>query len=185
MVAMVVLPMALAYLMFKTGWGMPVNTVNKGALLTPPQPLGSLRLVADNDGWQRLYPAETKKWRIMVPIPAACQAACRQHLFTTRQVHIRLAEKAHRVERILLALDGVSPQQKQQLLAEHPNILWFDSSRFALTDWLADTAIAAEAIESHYFLIDQEGFAMMRYGIDNTGQDLLEDLKKLLKYTYE
>ena len=53
----------------------------------------------------------------MVPISANCDAACQQNLFITRQVHIRLAEKAARVERILLALENIPEQQKQKMLA--------------------------------------------------------------------
>ena len=185
MLAMVVLPMLIAYTMFKTGWGIPTGTVNKGLLLAPPQSVSSLSLTENNDALQRLYPAEKKQWRIMVPVTANCEAACQQNLYVTRQVHIRLAEKAARVERILLAIDKIPEEQKQQLLSEHPNILWLDSSRAALADWLTDTDFPVEQGSDHYFLIDQEGFAMMSYNTQHTGQDLLDDIKKLLKYTYE
>jgi len=144
-----------------------------------------LNLADSSDSLKRLYPAETKKWRIMVPISANCEAACQKNLFITRQVHIRLAEKAPRVERIFLALDGVSAQQKQQLLVEHPNVLWLDSSQAALVNWLTNTAMATVQVDKRYFLIDQDGFGMMSYSAEHTGQELLEDLKKLLKYTYE
>ena len=185
MLAMVVLPMVIAYTMFKTGWGIPTGTINKGLLLAPPQSVSSLSLTENNDALQRLYPAEKKQWRIMVPVAANCEAACQQNLYVTRQVHIRLAEKAARVERILLAIDEIPEEQKQQLLSEHPNILWLDSSRAALADWLTDTDFPVEQSSDHYFLIDQEGFAMMSYNTQHTGQDLLDDIKKLLKYTYE
>ena len=117
--AIVVLPMVAAYVMFKTGWGMPTHTINKGVLLTPPQPIDSLDLAGNNEALQRLYPAEKKQWRIMIPISADCDTTCQQNLFITRQVHIRLAEKAPRVERILLALEGVPEEQKQKILADH------------------------------------------------------------------
>ena len=185
MLAIIVLPMVAAYIMFKTGWGMPTDTINKGMLLTSPQPVSELNLAADDKTLQDLYPAEKKQWRIMVPVSALCEAVCQQNLFITRQVHIRLAEKAPRVERILLALEEIPAQQKQQLLAEHPNILWLNSSQAELASWLADTNAAAMPLDQHYFLIDQDGFAMMTYNNQHTGQDLLDDLKKLLKYTYE
>ena len=184
-VAIIVLPMVIAYIMFKTGWGMPTDTINKGMLLAPPQPVSKLELVADDKTLQGLYPAEKKRWRIMVPVSASCKATCQKNLFITRQVHIRLAEKAPRVERILLALGDVPEEQKQRLLAEHPNILWLDSSRTALTNWLAETNLAAIQPDEHYFLIDQDGFAMMAYNAEHSGQNLLDDLKRVLKYTYE
>jgi hypothetical protein len=183
--AIVLSPMIVSYFMFKTGWGMPTNTINKGDLLTPPQSVKMLNLADNSDSLQRLYPAGIKKWRILVPISANCEAACQKNLFITRQVHIRLAEKVSRVERILLALDEVSAQQKQQLLVDHPNVLWLPSSRVELVNWLANTEIPAAQVDKRYFLIDQDGFAMMSYSAEHTGQDLLEDLTKLLKYTYE
>ena len=183
--AIIVLPMIVAYIMFKTGWGMPTDTINKGILLTPPQPVSDLNLAENDNTLKYLYPAEKKQWRIMVPVPAHCEVACQQNLFVTRQVHIRLAEKAPRVERILLALEGVSVEQKQQLLVEHPNVLWLNSSQDALANWLADNDLVSTPLDNRYFLVDQDGFAMMSYSHENTGQDLLDDVKKLLKYTYE
>ena len=185
MLAIVLVPMIAAYVMFKTGWGMPAETINKGILLVPPQPVSELNLAENDKILSRLYPAEKKQWRIMVPVMANCEAACQQNLFITRQAHIRLAEKAYRVERILLTLDEVSPQQKQQLLEKHPNVRWLDSSRTALTNWLADTNLAATQPDKYYFLIDQDGFAMMVYNTEHSGQNLLDDLKRVLKYTYE
>ena len=185
MLAIVLVPMIAAYVMFKTGWGMPAETINKGILLVPPQPVSELNLAENDKTLSRLYPAEKKQWRIMVPVTANCEAACQQNLFITRQAHIRLAEKAYRVERILLTLDEVSPQQKQQLLEKHPNVRWLDSSRTALTNWLADTNLAATQPDKYYFLIDQDGFAMMAYNTEHSGQNLLDDLKRVLKYTYE
>ena len=56
--AIIVLPMIAAYVMFKTGWGMPTYTINKGLLLTPPQPVSNLNLAEKNDKLRHLYPAE-------------------------------------------------------------------------------------------------------------------------------
>ena len=185
MLAIVLVPMIAAYVMFKTGWGMPAETINKGILLVPPQPVIELNLAENDKTLRRLYPAEKKQWRIIVPVTANCEAACQQNLFITRQAHIRLAEKAYRVERILLALENISEQRKEKILVEHPNVLWLDSSRTALTNWLADTNLAATQLDKYYFLIDQDGFAMMAYNTEHSGQNLLDDLKKVLKYTYE
>jgi cytochrome oxidase Cu insertion factor (SCO1/SenC/PrrC family) len=125
-----------------------------------------------------------KKWRLLVPVPAACADTCQKNLYTTRQVHIRLAEKAYRVERIILSLDELRPTLLKQLANEHPNTLRIESSEDRFFEWLA-SANFVESVEQYYYLIDQEGFAMMRYNASHTGQNLLDDIKKLLKFTYD
>ena len=180
----ILLPMLLAYLIFKTGWGMPSETTNKGDLLSPPISLKKLVLSKNGELLDNLYPASPKKWRILVPVTQSCDANCEDFLYISRQVHIRLAEKAYRVERILLLLDEFSPEELLSLKQQHPGTLIFYSRSADLANWLAATGLP-KAADQYFYLIDQEGFAMMRYGSSHSGQDLLDDLKKLLKFTYD
>jgi cytochrome oxidase Cu insertion factor (SCO1/SenC/PrrC family) len=178
------LPMALAYIMFKTGWGVSGDTTNKGQLLRPALAIADLALNNGSEELKTLYPANKKKWRILVPVTTGCNKDCQNNLYITRQVHIRLAEKAYRVERILLLLDNLLSDQVKGLEKEHPNSLMVQSSKKNLQQWLNQTE-NKPPVEDSYYLIDQEGYAMMRYSAQNTGHDLLDDIKKLLKYTYE
>jgi cytochrome oxidase Cu insertion factor (SCO1/SenC/PrrC family) len=178
------LPMVVAYFMFKTGWGVSGNTTNKGQLLQPAQAVAELTLSESDDSLKSLYPADKKKWRILVPVTSTCNEHCQSNLYITRQVHIRLAEKAYRLERIFVLLDDVENEKLQKLESEHPNILKVQSSKENLQEWLKSISKDI-VVEDHYYLIDQEGFAMMHYSSANTGHDLLDDIKKLLKFTYE
>ena len=191
--AIILLPMLLAYIMFYTGWGVSGHTTNKGDLLLPPQQIQALGL-AEHGDWgkdgesqrQALiapYSSGDKKWRMLIPVPQDCDQRCENHLYLSRQVHIRLAEKAHRVQRILLLLAPPSVEKKQALEREHPNSLFLQSTPAELNRWLQATALP-EPAEHYFYLIDQEGFAMMRYSRHHSGQDVLDDLKKLLKFTY-
>jgi hypothetical protein len=187
--AVVLLPMLLAYLMHNTGWGIPQGTTNKGTLLSPPQSVKTLSLSDNTEQLVQLYPEhhlpnEHKRWRLMVPVTQGCGKVCKDHLYLTRQVHIRLAEKAYRVERILLLIDDISVDTLRELEKEHPSTLMLRTTREYLQQWLAAVALA-QTPEQHYYLVDQEGFAMMYYGVEQSGQDLLDDLKKLLKYSYD
>lgn len=179
-VLVITLPMIVAYLMYHTGWGIPTGTSNKGILLQP-QPLAELALQNNDSSLADLYPAETKKWRLLVPVSADCQETCQQNLYLTRQVHIRLAEKAYRVERILLLLAPASAETTETLAQDHPGVRIVESNLENLRAWLNSVSEP----EDYYYLIDQGGYAMMRYGNEHSGQNLLDDLKKVLKYTYE
>jgi hypothetical protein len=199
-IAIVTTPMLLAYIMFQTGWGVSSSTTNNGELLTPALPIQELQVLTEDKVFESLFSehvfdetavkkisvnkSNAKKWRLLVPVTTACSDICQKNLYTTRQVHIRLAEKAYRVERIILSLDELSPTLLQQLDNEHPNTLRISSRRDLFSQWLAPAKIA-ESAEQYYYLIDQEGFAMMRYDVSHTGQNLLDDIKKLLKFTYD
>jgi len=192
-------PMLLAYVMYQTGWGISSSTTNKGELLTPALSIQDLQVIDEDNVFEKMFSNTTdnsplnddmtkkstgKKWRLLVPVTEACSDVCQQNLYTTRQVHIRLAEKAYRVERIILSLDELGSELLQRLENEHPNTLRISSSDDLFSQWLAPANIA-ESAEQYYYLVDQEGFAMMRYDVSHTGQDLLDDVKKLLKFTYD
>ncbi|MFT7387395.1 MAG: cytochrome oxidase Cu insertion factor (SCO1/SenC/PrrC family) [Candidatus Endobugula sp.] len=204
-IAIVTSPMLIAYIMYQTGWGVSANTTNKGELINPSLPIKSLLMTseirkidgADIDGksensieeegqglGRELSEEWQKKWRLLVPVSQHCGTVCQKNLYTTRQVHIRLAEKAYRVERIILSLDTLSDELEQQLKEKHPNTRRVDTSAASLADWLAAANMATSA-DNYYYLVDQEGSAMMRYDVSHTGQDLLDDIKKLLKFTYD
>jgi len=204
-IGIVTAPMLIAYIMYQTGWGVSVNTTNNGELISPALPIQALVLSSDgtsngenNAGASgktgnelaalfdkdELSKEWSKKWRLLVPVNQNCTEVCQKNLYTTRQVHIRLAEKAYRVERIILSLDELPSALEQQLREKHPNTRRINTSSASFAQWLAPANIDAAA-NDHYYLVDQEGFAMMRYDSSHTGQNLLDDIKKLLKFTYD
>lgn len=180
----ILLPMVIAWVMYQTGAGIPAATTNKGILLQPPVTVKNLVLNDGDRTLANLYPGEKKRWRMLVPITKNCDRFCAQALYLTRQVHIRLAEKAYRVERILLLLDELDSEALDNLQQQHPETRIVSTQRRDLEVWLGQTPLPDSPLQ-YFYLIDQQGFAMMRYDISHSGQDLLDDLKKLLKYTYD
>ncbi|UTF59126.1 hypothetical protein [Gilvimarinus sp. DA14] len=182
----VALPMIAAYVIYHTGVGMPEGTVNKGKLLQPPQHLPDLPLrFADGGAWD--FAEQPVRWRYVIPGSGSCDQVCRDNLYLTRQVHIRLNEKARRVERYYLLLDGaIEPQFAAYLEKEHPRLRIVEAPRAALNDALAKTNETQNPDRAgRYFLMDQEGYLMMSYGPNTDGADLLKDVKKMLKTSYE
>ncbi len=183
-ILIVVVPMVAAYLIHKAGWSLSSGTTNKGELLQPPIPIQSLG-IKNASLIDELYgDSADKKWRFLVPVSAACDEVCQQNLYTSRQVHIRLAEKAYRVERFLIATDVLPADLQQQLEQEHRNTRRLQTTGQQLSTWLS-SAGAGDNVQDYYYLVDQEGFAMMRYSMANTGHEVLADIKKLLKFTYD
>lgn len=174
-------PMLIAYLVFKTGIGMPTSTINKGVLLSPPQQLDSLRYWAES-GEGYAFTDQPGKWRILIPSEGICDEVCAQNLYVTRQVHTRLNDKYHRVERVFINLNDKLDNAARELLNNrYPQvkILSVDPQKWkamlAQTNWH----------QGQYLLVDQENFAMMFYTQTQTGNDFLADLKRMLKYSRE
>ena len=160
-----------------------LGTTNHGKLLLPVKPVADLTLTdSDGDPWD--WDEHKPKWRILIPSDASCSGDCQDLLYTTRQVHIRLGKYTSRLERILVvtapALDGALAEK---LVVEHPYLKIVHTGAGAVTDWLADTNSPAVPGRSAAVLVDPAGAAMMTYTTDHAGNEILEDLNHLLKYS--
>lgn len=178
----IALPMILALLIYKTGIGKPGSTINEGVLLTPAKQVDTFAH-ADTEGQSLL--ASGKKWRLLIPYGASCDEACLNNLYITRQVHIRLGEKARRVERVMVSLDAMEAD-REKLLLEHPRLRVMPVDSTVFSNWLAETSLPEGSnVLQHYFLVDENGFAMMAYSAEHDGNKLLKDIKRVLKFSSE
>jgi cytochrome oxidase Cu insertion factor (SCO1/SenC/PrrC family) len=178
-----VLPIVAAYVAYYSGMGVPDETVNNGILLEPPVKLSALTDKATDE-----VPAiDEPKWRLLIPVVTPCEQGCKENLYTTRQVHIRLGEKGTRVERIAVNLSGEQGKEfLNDIQAEHPLLQHFSVKREDWDAWLQNIN-APDSLEQtpYYILVDQTGFAMMYYTVDHHGNELLKDIKRVLRFTPE
>lgn len=187
LVALVSLPMLLAYILYHTGIGIPQGSVNEGDLLSPPQAFADWQPTRLNGESWSVDDQARKRWRWIIPVDRDCSGRCEDNLYLTRQVHVRLASEAYRAERIVLAVDGgLSEQRLAWLEEEHPGVEILRPDAAAMMNSLAQTNLSESPRSSgRYYLMDQEGFVMMSYSPDHSGGQLLDDIKRLLRYTYE
>lgn len=181
MLAVILGPMIAAYLVFKTGLGIPTGTINKGQLLSPATQLFDLT-VTDTNGATVDWNQFEAHWRFLVPIMAECAADCEQALYLTRQVHKRLNEKYPKVERWLLIDRALwTPELAHKIADEYQDskTLFVDAANWHR--WRANT----NDQDALYYMVDNKGFAMMFYQRQHTGNDLLSDIKRMLKLTRE
>ncbi|MGL6162252.1 hypothetical protein [Microbulbifer sp.] len=182
-IASVALPMLAAYIVFRTGVGMPEGTVNQGELLQPPRSIEHLPLLEPGGAPLDLL-SESPKWRYLILPGGDCAAECEKLLYTTRQVHIRLGEKADRVERLLVSAIPLSEERRAELREQHPRLRFAVQESAALDGLLRDTN-RPRLERASTLLVDQQGFAMMVYDNHHNGNQLLKDIKRLLKYSYD
>lgn len=178
-VLVTLVPMVAAYVAYFTGVGVPQSRVNEGVLLEPARNLADVLPLAQGD---KPEIENNLLWRMIIPVPATCDQACQRNLYITRQVHIRLADKADRVERYAVNIGGSEGAAfLQSIAAEHPGLKSFSMPEEDWHKWLAGTNMPVS--DHAYLLVDQVGFAMMFYSEQHDGNQLLKDLKRVLRYS--
>ncbi|WP_226663914.1 hypothetical protein [Microbulbifer aggregans] len=182
-IAAVVLPIIAAYLVYQTGLGIPRGTVNQGELLIPPQQMADLELLSGS-GEPLDFVGEKPIWRYVIVSSDGCTSECEKLLYTTRQVHIGLGDKAHRVERILVTDLPLAEPDRTRLAKQHPRMRFAVADSGKLNQWLAGSDHANLSFPAA-LLVDQQGYAMMVYDNSHSGKQLRKDIKRLLKYSYE
>ena len=166
------LPVAASYFAYYV-W-QPEARMNFGTLVTPT-PLPASTLV-DVDGAAVDAAAFTGAWRYLVVAPAACDDACRQALYLTRQVRTAQAEDAERVARVWLLPDAGRPDAA--LLDAHPGL------QVVVADAAWRERFGADPLP-RVWLVDPAGNVMMRYPDALEPKRMIKDLARLLKYSQQ
>ena len=166
LVAIAVAPVVAAYLLYFSMRGNePWGTTNHGELLDPPPAAATLSFVDARDGTTPVV-FDDSRWRLLVVVPGACDAACDDALFQLRQLHVLLNNDADRVRRVLV-LTGAVPGPLDELRARYPE--------------LALLALRAGSLDDGIYIVDPHGNLVLRYALADAGKPVLEDLQKLLR----
>lgn len=172
----------IPYIMFYTGIGIPTSTVNKGILLENPQPVDNYPLT-DKNGQPWLISQQEPKFRLVFLVSGDCDEACENMLYVTRQVRIRLSKEMDQLERLYINLgDPLDNEFSEYLAEEHPDLKVLDGDRQQWHALLAEQPNVRDDLNGHeYFLIHRYGAMVMAYTEEQTGNELLKDLKFLIK----
>lgn len=161
-----------------------LGTSNKGVLLMPVTSVVELSASLEGEPW--VWSELKPKWRMIIPVMGGCDQACRDLLYLSRQVHIRLDKKTHRVERILLNLGAPLDAETREFLArEHIYLKPVSADMETFKALLAPTNADWDERKLRLFLADQRGDLMMYYTPEHEGAHMLADLRHLLKYSPE
>lgn len=186
MIAILVAVMVAGYLMMprteeqRLAFVERMGTTNHGTLLYPVVNLSEAGW-RDDQGQPWSFDESEPRWRMVLPVAEHCDEQCRELLYVTRQIHVRLGKHADRLERIYVNVGGpLSAEQRAFLDSEHPGIevVHYDAADFA--GLFAETN-GPWASEARSYLVDPHGVAMMYHDADLAGGDILKDLNHLLK----
>ncbi len=152
-----------------SGWR-PAVTRNKGELLQPPGDLRRLHPQRGEGGEYAWNPIE-RHWRILVAPPSGCGTRCEQLASDLDKVRQLTGREADRVE--VLWLGGL------------PAGVASDGHQRALQDSAALRAALPRAEDPAggpvTYIVDPNGFAILRYPPGHDPADLRSDLSRLLK----
>ncbi|HET8904522.1 MAG TPA: hypothetical protein VFN16_11045 [Saccharospirillum sp.] len=161
------LVMASSTLLYFSGWLTPDERVNKGILLTPVLQLDDLGLDLETVNPDR-------QW-MMVQTSANCSADCEQQVYLQRQTHVALGKNEPRMKRLLLSrstgLTGLTEQ--------YPGLEVLPLT--SVSETFREQVPAQFSEQNYVFIVDPLGNIPLYFTPENTFNDQLDDLKKLLK----
>ena len=172
-------PMALATLMYYTGWMNPNAVSSHGILVQPPVAVEELQFNgADGEPLTKRFGPEVEgaEW-LMLVAAGTCTAQCEELLYLARQVNIALGKNADRLSRAAY-LEQIPSDLAARWDDEYATMEKLESQSGSAPAWPAgvDPARAPEIL-----LVDPFGNIMMRFNTDHTGKEMLKDLKQLMK----
>ncbi len=173
--ALFLVPLAISFALYYGQWR-PAGSSSKGELISPAQPLDATGL-KQADGAPAAATVLTGKWSLIYIGDGACDTACRTALVLGRQTRLALNNDMTRVQRVFLATGHCC--DTQYFATEQPGLIALDAS--------AVPALQAQfpADRAHsLYVVDPLGNLMMRHDAAQTTEDLLSDLKKLLKLSH-
>jgi cytochrome oxidase Cu insertion factor (SCO1/SenC/PrrC family) len=174
--AMFLLPVVAAFALYYGKLWRPAGSVSKGELISPARPLEAAGL-RNPDGSAASAAALRDKWTLIYIGDGACDEACRTALVLGRQTRLALNNEMARVQRVFLATGNCCASE--YFAREQPGLIALDASaaRSLVAQFPADQAHSL-------YLVDPHGNLMMRHDASHSSNDLLTDLKKLLKLSH-
>ena len=158
------------------------GTKNHGTLIQPPRPIDSLRLVANNKNLNRQ--SFEGRWTYVVFTHNACDKACEERLYKTRQVRHALGKDMDKAQRLLILLDEKSIPA-QEILEGHQDMTV--SQAVSVGEWKSVFSVdrgAEDIVTDHIYLLDPVGNLMMFYPKEVEGRLILKDLQQLVKVSW-
>ena len=159
-----VLPLLLAVSLFVADWR-PGGSVNRGQLIIPPMDAAGVELEALTGGGMHRF---ADRWTLLHTVEGTCDTSCLRRLYDTRQVRLAVGRDIDRVQRYLLVTDAHALADVDQ--AQHPDLVVLRAP--------SEDVLSAEV---GVRIVDPLGNIMMRYDPAQPADDMLKDLKRLLK----
>jgi hypothetical protein len=164
-----------------------LGTTNHGEFVLPPVPMADLELMDTDQSTWRLADQKVK-WRMVIAGAGSCVEQCREMLYLTRQVHISLGKYSRRFERLYFSLgEDLVQETSEYIKLNHPFLKVLKADKHIIETMLKETnaplQLSGDGGTMRAYLVDQKGLIMMSYSLANEGNEIIEDIEHLMKYS--
>lgn len=168
-------PFFLAWIMVRFEVWLPAGTINKGEFLADKEPLNRWPWQSE----QGFPDALRQHWLLVLVTPEPCGDSCDRWQQQLQQIHKALGKEGERVRRVLLQpVSAGNPLPKPLSGMGQSDIRRWHGLTMSTPDWLARPWLK----EGYQVLVvDPMGNLVTGYANDQSGRDLLRDLRRLLK----
>ena len=166
-------PILIAYALnvLYPGWA-PFGTSNRGALVEPARSLSAEGL-RSADGEPLGAAPFAERWTLVAVHGAGCGDACEHALVRMRQTRLALGKDADRLQGWLV-VDEAATAPVRELVERYRGVRLLEATQ----RWTA--ALGASA-PGTVFLVDPQGYLVLRYDPSLADDAILKDLKRLLR----
>ena len=181
--ALTLLPIIIGLVLYFSAWS-PTGPGNHGELIRPAQkiPNVSLRTL---DGKPFDFGSLKNLWVMLYLDVPGCNPVCQKNLFNMRQVHVATDKHVARVRRVFVLSQPASAEQVSGIQKKYPDLLLVsgDNSQIqALANQLPRQV--GSAVGQDIYLMDPQGYLILRYAPTVNPSGLLKDLNRLLTYSW-
>ena len=171
------IPLMIAWLLVED-WR-PGGTVNHGELLNPARPVKHLQ-VRQADGKALAQDYLRGRWTLAY-IGEFCDERCEKGLYNIRQVRLALGKDMERAQTLFLMSETPTATVVEWLRREHASMT-AGVADAATLDFFS-RAFPEGGADGWIYLIDPLGNLFMRYGTGDDPKGILDDLRRLFKYS--
>jgi hypothetical protein len=171
--AVVAMPILVAWIMAKSGVGVPTERNNRSDLVEPNVTVQDWGVSIEPLGYG-------SPWRLAVTTVEDCQQACLDLIHEARQINVALGREAGRVEHLLLSAQLPDTELVERLERDYPRLEQSGLDPAAYQTSLRELP-SGWSEGPQLWLIDPLGRVVLRQDPGQPGKRLLDDLKHLLK----
>ena len=155
---------------------LPFGTTNHGELVRPTSQIAvaGLRSSAGEpvkEGFLR------ERWTLLMVTDGRCGSACRRLISDTQRVRRGLGKDMGRVQRLVVVTTHAAVPGIEALHRDQPDL----QVAVAEDDWLETELAVSELGSGALFVVDPQGYPVLRYPLDFDPRGLLEDLERVLR----
>lgn len=183
LVALFVLPMIVAFWLFKHPEDAGFGTKNKGDLIQPARPVEKVVLENVNDGSPFSLEDIKKYWGMVYFISGSCAEPCFEDLVKIRQSRLAQGGELKRIKRVVVLLDKQDSKTLKRMNEEHVGAIIVTgrpSELKKLTDQFEIVQAKSVREGKRIYLLDPIGNLFLKYEPEHTAGEIVKDLKRLL-----